>query len=251
MALEAIYGEDVRALLICSRVLSSLTLLFIGGLVAGSAGCIILCLILVIRISITFLLSNGGSSDSSDAILAIPVWRMKGALSRVSSNLLHRSRWDVTGMISVKGGRPLVSLFKRMVRLVVGETTGAQVRAIVYVLRVFSKVACKQGIRGLVLYSKTCYVLLQQSLGGFKVHDSGEIGSRISRTHRGLPRIIPAPFRLRIVAGDKAQVRIWLTLFSIYRVLEFPGKLKLGTITDKGKNWGHLLPEVISFIPHF
>lgn len=138
-----------------------------------------------------------------------------------------------------------------MIRLMVGETTGAQVRSIVYALRSFHRIAVKQGVRGLVIYSKSSYVLLQQSLGGFKVPDTGELGCRVGRTIGGLPRIIPAESRERIRAGDISLIRIWLTLFSIYRVIEFPGKLKLNTITDPGKEIYSLLPEVMRFIPIF
>jgi hypothetical protein len=132
-----------------------------------------------------------------------------------------------------------------------GDTTGVQVRSIAYGLRVFSRVACNSGVRGLVIMTKTCYVLLQQSLGGFKIQDVGELGVRVSRTESGIPRIIPAEARERIRAGDVRVIKLWMTLFSIYRVLEFPGKLKLSTITDPGKDIANIIPDVREFLPVF
>jgi len=42
-----------------------------------------------------------------------------------------------------------------------------------------------------------------------------------------------------------------LTLFSIYRVLEFPGKLKLDTIVRPGKDILPLRAEILEFLPQF
>lgn len=74
--------------------------------------------------------------------------------------------------------------------------------------------------------------------------DTGRLGPRVSRTKSGIPRIIPAQMRKRIKEGDVAAIRMWMTLFALYRVLEFPGILKLSTITDPGKDISHLKREV-------
>lgn len=60
---------------------------------------------------------------------------------------------------------------------------------------------------------------------------------RISRTRSGLPRIIPAQYRIYIRnrnMGYTVLIRFYLSVFSVYRVLTMVGKPKLNTITDPG-----------------
>lgn len=100
------------------------------------------------------------------------------------------------------------------------------------------KISQKQGIKGLVLYLKVNTVILQQAASGHKVPDLTEIGPRVKRNQSGLPRIIPKHHRLIIInrrAGWAYLIRFYLTLFSLYRVLSYTGKVKLNTITDPGK----------------
>lgn len=54
---------------------------------------------------------------------------------------------------------------------------------------------------------------------------------RLAKTRRGIPRIIPCIHRKRIQLGDERVIRLWMSLFSIYRVLKYPGMVKLETIT--------------------
>lgn len=48
----------------------------------------------------------------------------------------------------------------------------------------------------------------------------------------GLPGIIPGPIRSRLRDGDLVTSRAVLSVFSVYRVINIPGVLKLSTITD-------------------
>lgn len=56
----------------------------------------------------------------------------------------------------------------------------------------------------------------------------------------GLPSVIPKYDRVAIRNNSYSVIRWWLTVFSIYRVLDAPGKLKLETITDPFKGLGRL-----------
>jgi hypothetical protein len=96
------------------------------------------------------------------------------------------------------------------------------------------KLVKRQGDFGLIKYLKTCHILLCQSLCGYHISDISPIGPRVGRTKRGIPTIIHALHRERIFEDEKIQ-RFWLTLFSIYRVLEYKGTLKTSTITDAFK----------------
>jgi hypothetical protein len=73
-----------------------------------------------------------------------------------------------------------------------------------------------------------------QAVAGMKIPSTQALGPGVARTRSGLPRVIPAVIRDRIRRGDTFLLRIWLSWFSIYRVLDMPGKLKLGTITEPG-----------------
>jgi hypothetical protein len=65
-----------------------------------------------------------------------------------------------------------------------------------------------QGDKGTTLYLKSCQVLLQQSIAGYKVSDITELKSRVKRTKAGLPRIIPAGVRKRIRQNDQQSIRL-------------------------------------------
>jgi hypothetical protein len=111
------------------------------------------------------------------------------------------------------------------------------------------------GVKGVVIYLKGCYVLLQQVAGGQVLDNPRRLGCAISRSRSGLPRLIPVYHRKRIIAGDKWTVKIWTSFFWLYRVLDFPGRLKLGSIT-KPFELDHLLVRrwvwwLANFLPIF
>lgn len=90
-----------------------------------------------------------------------------------------------------------------------------------------------------MLYLKTAQLLLMQSQAGMKVENPRTLGSAVRRTRSGMPTIIPAHHRARIRMGDPTLLRVWISLLSLYRVIEFPGTLKLATITERGKDFCH------------
>lgn len=81
-----------------------------------------------------------------------------------------------------------------------------------------------------MMYLKGCSVLTQQYVGGMRIPNPRDVGPAVSRTRGGLPRIIPAQQRLLIRKGDPEVIRLWLSLFNIYRVLNAKHKLKTDTI---------------------
>lgn len=113
-----------------------------------------------------------------------------------------------------------------------------------------SRIACSQSIKGLVLQLKVAQVLLQQSMGGYKVPNVTKLGQRVSRNGQGLPRNwIPAIHRKHLRNGSHMHFKLWMTLFGLYRVLEFPGKLNLSSITDSsGRDFSFLLGEYSTFV---
>lgn len=80
-----------------------------------------------------------------------------------------------------------------------------------------------------------------QAAGGMRIPAAQQLGCAVGRSSDGLPRVIPAVSRQRIRQGDRAHLRLWVTWFSIYRILVIPGNLRLNTITDPGLPWSDAL----------
>jgi len=60
----------------------------------------------------------------------------------------------------------------------------------------------------------------------------------------GLPRIVPGVLRSNIRGGHHTTQRVVLTLFSLYRIIKVPGKLKLETIVS-GPSGVETLPTTL------
>lgn len=95
--------------------------------------------------------------------------------------------------------------------------------------------AKRSGVKYLVLYLKSSQVLLQQAVGGYRLPSTRPLKCAVSRSRSGLPRIIPREDRLAILARRPREVRFWMTLLGLYRVLGFVGRVSFDTITKPGK----------------
>lgn len=158
-------------------------------------------------------------------------------------NLLAFTRQGKIGVRKLPSWRPDLKVWHRLlapligvVRLTVGNVTKDLIKCLAVFCRAVYRINRTQGLKGLCLWLKTAQVLVMQSLPGSLLRaGSREIGKvAVSRTRDGLPRVIPKQHRARMRRGDPMITRLWLTLFGLYRVLMFPGKLKLSTITDPG-----------------
>jgi hypothetical protein len=154
-------------------------------------------------------------------------------------------------MLVVKGGLPLFSWFARIGKVVVGTLTPSWIKVSLAFARELHRMRGHQGVAGVVKYLKAASVLLQQSVGGYRIKDPSALGPKVSRTGSGLPRIIPAQMRRRIREGEIGPIKFWLSLFSVYRVLEFPGQLKIKTITSPGVDLTGTMEEFSSFLDRF
>nr|WAY16597.1 putative RNA-dependent RNA polymerase [Rhizoctonia solani mitovirus 116] len=149
--------------------------------------------------------------------------------NRLSAYMLNTK--SANAMISVKGGVALIKALLSVMHAIGLPVTSARVRALVSLLRKLNKLVLSQGIKGTTLYLKSCAVMLQQALGGFKVNDLGKLGPRVSRTNSGYPRLINRVHRTSIRQGDSLTIRLYLSVFNIYRVLTFEGKVDTSSIT--------------------
>lgn len=135
---------------------------------------------------------------------------------------------------AVKSSKRLVGLLARAVPLIVGSSSVSWVKAAFHFSRFVQRTIQHQGHRGLAIYLKACNIAVMRSTAGDGVKNTRLIGVAMARTHCGLPRVIPAGFRKRIREGDHATIRLFLGFFTLYRVLNYRGKISLKTITTPG-----------------
>lgn len=158
---------------------------------------------------------------------------------------------DFDWLTALKSRRVLGRMLLRVLPLAVGSYTPMWATSILTITRKFWFLYKNQGPKGLVKYTKVCSIILQQAAGGQRIEDLSSIGPRVARTASGLPRIINKAHRALIRSGDPKVIRMYLTLFGIYRVVEFPGKVNLSTITGLCLYRQEHFLEHVKFIPIF
>jgi hypothetical protein len=155
------------------------------------------------------------------------------------------------GMFLRNQGRPLINILKGMFIMADDRITAGSIRYICHFVVFAKRLLKSQGPKGLTVYLKACGVSIQQAIGGHVVHNPRRLGCALARTNRGLPRFIPPVIRMRIRAGDPVAIRVTLTLVNLYRVVEFPGTLKLHTITQPSTGHGGIDAHTASYLPLF
>lgn len=146
---------------------------------------------------------------------------------------LKDSLFSYTGAFARNRKATLVSELLKFVRLVSGKTSRSFSIVIYRFVHQMFKLYKAQGLKGLVINLKSMQIALAQALAGVR-KDLRLLGPALSVTGSGIPRIIPVTHRLRICQGDKLIIRLWLSLFGIYRVLEYPGKVSFRNIYRPG-----------------
>lgn len=158
---------------------------------------------------------------------------------------------DVPGLITRNSGRPMVSIILKLLIPLGGRLTPSWVRVTVKMMSQFNLIARKQGLQGLIKTLKVCSVLLQQSLSGHILHDITPLGMRVGRTRGGIPRLIPMIHRRFIKQGNTLVIRYYLTIFSLYRDIIIPGKIKINTIIAPFNGDPNIFKRLQGFIPAF
>jgi len=110
----------------------------------------------------------------------------------------------------------------------------------------------RHGVPYTVKYLKACQLAVQKKIAGQPLTSLRELEPdlalpRLSKS--GLPRIIQLRDRRAIVSGSQSVIRMWLTFFSIYRIIKMPVKAKLNTITDPFVGSDSYLREFELMIP--
>jgi len=157
----------------------------------------------------------------------------------------------LTWSFCVKTEVKLAGLLLRAVPLVFGQLSASLVKVVWGYAKNVRRILRGSGTRGLAIYLKTCYLVTQQVAGGQVVASPWALGGNVARTRKGLPRIINPQHRTSILKGDVSIIRLWLTLFGLYRVVEFKGALKLKTITNPGVDLSAFMGRWEAWVPSF
>jgi hypothetical protein len=184
----------------------------------------------------------------SQASTKIGVDKLKELVITLES-VINSKLKTLNGLIFRKGGRGLIGYLLKIIRGVRPRTSKSVVRQVCHFCFRCNSIAKHSGLKGLVIYLKACQVLLQQSVAKYRVLDLSELKVRPARNRAGVPLIIPAGVRI-LISRDKdiPSIKLWMTLFGLYRVLDFKGTLSLKTITDSGSDLSSFLPEWENFI---
>jgi hypothetical protein len=93
----------------------------------------------------------------------------------------------------------------------------------------------RHGSTYVVKYLKACSLALSKAVAGQPFSSLREIEPDLPLprlTKSGLPRIIGTRDRKAILSGSTKVIRLYLSLFNLYRVISIEVKPKLNTITD-------------------
>jgi len=143
-----------------------------------------------------------------------------------------------------------VGYLNRIPIVLLGKSGRTWVLAVVSFVKFIVHMRKHRGFKGLALYLKVSHTVFIKAVAGTPIKGVfSSLGTCVSVTRSGYPKIIPSAHRKALMKGDMRVVRFWSTLFSLYRVLAFRGALNLGTITKAGVSFD--LPKFASFIPIF
>jgi hypothetical protein len=108
----------------------------------------------------------------------------------------------INGLVIRNYGRGLINVLLEYIRGVRPRATKSVVKQVVCFVFFIAKMSRHSGLKGVVIYLKACQVLLQQSIGGYRVADLSDLKVRPKRNRSGLPLIIPAGAR-RLIIRDR------------------------------------------------
>lgn len=152
---------------------------------------------------------------------------------------------------AVKSFSLLSDRLVRAVPMIVGGQSRSWVKAVFHFSRFVMRIKHCQGSRGLALLLKASSLMIMRSVAGSKLANARDAGVAVSSNRQGLPRWIPVIHRKRISDGDRWVIRLYLGFCTLYRVLDFKGKLSLSTVTDPGKDITTVSRQFSTFMETF
>jgi len=172
------------------------------------------------------------------------------SIRKYSHTLMHRlgvaTNWQRIFMIQNRA----IGYLNQVPIVLFGRSGRTWILYIVDFTRFARKVKRHQGYKGLAIVLKVANVALMRFGGGQPLPNSFALGAaRVSFSGRGLPAFLPRQARKELRRGNTRVLRFYLTLTSLYRVLDYRGQLKLSTITDPGREFDVIF--YVSFLPIF
>lgn len=147
--------------------------------------------------------------------------------------------YEKSYMVSLRNSQEFLAAFKRYGKvftriLFESSKTPTRLQLLTKFGNHILRLTKNHGPSFVVKYLKACTVALQRKIGGTPLLSLREVEPDLPLprlTSSGLPNFIPLRERREIEKLTPSVVRWWLTLFSVYRIISIPGKLKLSTIT--------------------
>lgn len=147
----------------------------------------------------------------------------------VQDRLVSLNSIELLALLRRLGWRLILASFTR------GVSLPRRIRQLLGFGRYLLRMKKHHGDTYVVKYLKASQLCLQKRIAEDRISSLRDLEPdlplpRLSPSR--LPRFIPQEDRRAICQGSPSVIRWWLTVFSLYRVLNIPGKLKLSTITD-------------------
>lgn len=131
------------------------------------------------------------------------------------------------------GERSMIGYLNRLPILLLGSSGRTWILALIRFSRFALKTRKHMGFKGLAITLKVMSTMVIKAIAKRPI-DGNSLGMRVASSGGGLPTLIPSVHRKAIRRGNVQVIKFWLSLFSIYRILEYKGKLNLKTITRPG-----------------
>lgn len=155
---------------------------------------------------------------------------------------MARVRYETSGAISLRDPKGFLLFLKRFSWRIISLATRKREGSISTTIRLFNnfglyllRLKKHNGEVFVIKYLKASQLALQKKIAGQPLKSLRDLEADLPLprlTKSGLPGIVPLRHRRAIYSRSYTIIRLWLTLFSIYRVLKAPVKGKLNTITD-------------------
>jgi len=156
----------------------------------------------------------------------------------------------LTAMSFRNKGHLLQRILSKLFLVGGGKTRPSISRGIYVIVQRLLEIKKHQGLRGLTSYLKTCSVSSQQALGGMVHPNLTDLNTRVSRTSKGIPKILPVPWRNEIFHRP-ILCKLILSIFAIYRFFLYESPVKIRAITDPYSGTQTILKELSLYIPAF
>lgn len=144
-------------------------------------------------------------------------------------------------MVSLRNSREFLATFKELgvkiisLSLLSSGRVTSRVKMLNNIGHYLLRMYTHHGDTYVVKYLKACQLAIQKSIAGTPFQSLREIEPDLPLprlSSRGLPVIISINDRRSIYNLSPTVIRMWLSIFSCYRIISIPSKFKLNTITD-------------------